>query len=290
MQPDWVEQAKSKYILDPTYFGKGTTNIHRGITIVNFLKKNLNYFSKNSLQIVIIGIGSQNGPIICSYEAPFIAAYLESKNVDYEMILIDKNKQSLEDLMHQQSLVVPFAHLDENIYKQFYKELKGPYYNYHTAKKRKSAWRKYQTWIEEGTIDIFSPRHDIKVEKGYGIHYKIGLEVANLPAGFIKRRNEGKIQAIIGDIATVKLPKIKDLVTTTNILYHLDEPSQKLAMWNISQAMQEGSLIYITDCLKHFTPILKKFGGWISEEELNDMNFNCPKFIKNSTHFILQKQ
>lgn len=267
----WLAQASKDYqrITGRSYT---ETSFLRGNKSIEILERVLPDIPHRP-NILLVGLGLDAEPLICCYEPFRVAAHLEGRGLDYEMTLVDVDRDVIEDIKGRTKVF-----------------LAGRQYSGNLRKNLKKAWEKYlndtkqtgrETFEREDGL-IFSPY----LEKGDWYSYKNylrpGISVADVSPQFRAKLVDGEISLILDDIAVADLKKSGkfDYAECTNVLYLIPEPGQQLALANISTALRPNARLLVNDIGGYIgTPIFTRLGGWLDDEKLAQLGFVVEEMI-----------
>lgn len=290
-QPKWVKQAVVEYFRREkrgNTCNNMQTNFLRGDYTISVLD-NENLIPSNNLNILIVGLGLDNEPILCPYEPFRIFAHLEAKGTNFKMTLVDISERVIDDVRERTMIFLPV--------RQFGGKLR---------ENLEKAWKKYLKNTEQEGRIIFDHEQELNFYPRYlssnpleigtaSTYLQDGIYAAKVPCKFRKKLEDGDIRLIKNDIAETALGAIEkfDYAEITNVLYLMEPPAQKLALANIAGHMKNNGIILMNDIGGYIgTPVSTKFGGWLDEEKLNDLRLNTEKVLesnKSSETILLKK-
>lgn len=260
----WVREARQRYE-SPGILGEtnSTTSPQRARpaieTLEQLLSKNPNIRRPN---VLIVGAGKTNGPIICPLVPYIIAGLLESKGLDYAMTVIDLNSQIIGDLRSRTKLF---------------------YSTYLTTKEDLTSWQNYCGNTGQPFSYLANPDEEkelIVVDRFKGSRpsysyesFKDKIAVASIPVSFKEKLGAGDIKLVSGDIATIELPKESfDYADCRFVLYLLSEEGQILALSNMSQSLRIDRYMYIDQFQpQRRSPIFVSNKGWLTNQRAEDL-------------------
>lgn len=262
LQKEWAGQSKT---LDaPTAF---MSKANRGLAAIEVIKKLLPDRVKQvpPIHVCEVGIGLKSDTIIQPYEPYVLAAQFESMRADYRLTLIDMDKRPLDHIktakwmfMADYSTDNPWRHSEGEGWKAYLKALNI-----------QDEIVKEET---EGLIifpGVDKRLFDQTLKQGGG------YRKASLPQSLLTKIENNEIAFINDDIATTDLLSLGkiDFISCTNVMYQLSRAGQRLAMWNMAQAIHKSNgILFIDDVFDRSENIsrsafLPKAYGWLTEEE-----------------------
>lgn len=263
MSPElnWLMQAKEQYKGYPDERVRAETNFGRANNSINILREKILSVNNNP-NILLVGIGDKGGsenPLICSYSPFVISAYLEAQGIDYKMTVVDLCDAVINDVKIRNNLYLSSEYLS-------------------SFKDASRDWKRYLDWTkqdervlheaEEGLVfgytdPIFPPE----------FYLKQGIHTAKVPQSFKSKLQNGDVVLIEDDIAVADLGNKKhDFVECMNVLYHLPQEGQMLAIANIAKSLNKNGLILINDIGELAkNPLFIELGGWCNESMLKQV-------------------
>jgi len=260
---EWLAKARKQYKTPDDVSVRAETNFGRANQVTELLeRKTLPVSSQPS--ILLVGIGSLGdhfiNPLRCTY-TPFVtAAWLDAKNVQYRMVVVDIIDSIIEDVRKRERLYLTHFYFEDYVYT----EDDWKRYLAHTGQQDRVINSR-----EDGLVFIDHPELSIESYLQSGIH------TAGIPRQFRDKVQSGEITLISDDIAEVDLNCYSkfDLVECTNVLYHLPAAGQMLALANIAHATNKNGLILVNDFGDYNggTPLFSELGGWLNKERLKQL-------------------
>jgi hypothetical protein len=270
-QPEWIKQARSDYARNE-HCSRWTctkTNISRGEATIEMLDKLLPTLKHNP-NILIVGLGLDHSitPSQC-YEPFRISAYLEKKNINYQMTLVDLSELVINDVKNRTKLSILTTPNDIN-----YRNLR-----------MQSSWQQYLE--DTNQKDHMSPVKSLRPGNPPTPYDQI-LHTAGIPKQFRTKLENGDIQLVNSDIAEANLDEFDqfDYAELTNVLYLMSLSGKKLAVANIASHMKSGGLILLDD------GSLDNYRSWLGMDKLNDLGLLTEKDIVpiSINHAVLKKK
>lgn len=260
---EWLAEARRQYKTPDDVSVRAETNFGRANQVTELLeRKVLPATSQPSLLLVGIGcLGDRfANPLRCTY-TPFVAAaYLDAKNVQYRMAVVDIIDSIIEDVRQREQLYLTHYYFQDYL-------------------DTEDDWKRYlaDTGQQDRVINsreeglVFMEHPELSVES----YLHSGIHAARIPRHFRDKVRSGEITLVNDDIAEVDLsryPKF-DLVEGANVLYHLPTAGQMLALANIARATNKDGIILVNDFGDYNggTPLFSETGGWLTKERLEQL-------------------
>jgi hypothetical protein len=280
-EPIWVSIAKKNYF-GANIYSNDNSNIGHSYTETNIARGNLSNAvlenkvlpsSNNEINVLLIGAGVNNGSISSygSSEPYKISGFLESKDFDYKMTIVDKDPEVILDIKNRKNIFF----------------LNSTYDNYKWFRDEWDSFlritRQNDEFVYELTDGIIFSDHYFKQEDFINKCFKLGFRKAKIPTSFSHKLKNGDVDLINSDIATVDLSKNKyfDFVSCVNVLYLLSSYAQKLALFNIANNTKKGGYILINDLGFDGTPLLPRQGGWFNKSKHEELSLVVDDIIKS---------
>ncbi len=261
--PQWIWTAANAY--RPEDGGDNTqTSFLRGRITMETIRMILPDLPPQP-KFLIIGLGLDHESVLCSTQPYRIFSFLQAEKIPGSLTLIDKNPQVVADVRTRTTLYFPSG-LYKNIGLQNLCIAWRQYLRENKLKPRRV------TRPEPGLS--FSPH--VFADNGYQSYrpehfFRSGLWAAPIPPGFTQALTSGRIRIIQTDVANVAHPLPKsDYADCCNVLYLLPPPGQQLALWQLTQALNPGGFLLVTDA--SINPVFADKGGWLNPKKLADLH------------------
>lgn len=259
------------------------TAVTRGIDAANVLLEKIFPTASGTVYVLDVGVGYQAQGIYCPYEPYTLAAALEGSGRDYKLDIVDRNLNILRDLRGRERIYLQMTH--------------------YRAGRYKSAWDRYlqntnqpllsSNSSEVGVKRAKNPFRDSLLQKDE-VFEDLFYE-ASVPRSFRMKLTNGDIKLIHASIVDAPLGDHGryHLAACTNVLYLLNQPGQKLALYNIASSLLEGGILVITDSANIGIPpgrtyedypgsaLLENNGGWLSTGKLEDLGLVLDHVIES---------
>lgn len=260
---EWLAEARRQYKTPEDISVRAETNFGRANQVTELLeRKVLPVTSRPS--ILLVGVGCLGdrfvNPIRCTY-TPFVsAAWLDARNVQYRMVVVDIIDNIVEDVRKREHLYLTHYYFQDYL-------------------DTEDDWKKYlvDTGQQDRVINsqedglVFMDHTELSLES----YLQSGIHAAGIPRQFRSKVQSGEIALVNDDIAEVDLscyPKF-NLVECANVLYHLPTVGQMLALANITSATNKDGIILVNDFGDYNggTPLFSETGGWLTKERLEQL-------------------
>lgn len=269
----WLERAAQVYKASTGSIAYTETSFFRGNSTIEVLDRILPDIPHRP-NILLIGLGLDAEPLLCTYEPFRVAAHLEGRDVDYTMTLVDAFEAVIEDVRGRERLFLS--------YRQFNERLSGSF---------EAAWKKYLANTKQEGRETFEREDGLKFIPYYdqedamvpAAHYlELGIAVADVSSQFRRKLSGGEITLVHDDIAVANIGDtgLYDYVEFTNVLYLMQPEGQQLALANVSTSMAEGGRLLVNDIGGYFgRPVFTKFGGWLDDEKMSQLGLGVEEVI-----------
>lgn len=293
-RPKWIIDAARDY-----YDRQGTasleTNIQSTTPLLSVLSEYVlpTFTPRDKFSILEVGIGQEAHLIRCPYEPYRIAGLLEYHGKDYQIALVDKNKEVLNDVERRRNLFLLQVGQDS-------------YYSSEDIQAEDKAWNEYLSHTNQNERMTYYPTDQLYFAEWLKDHERTnflarGVRSATIPKGFQRRLEKGQIPLVRGDIATTNInlrgQSPYNLIVTQFVFPYLRENGQKLALYNLAQAVREGGYI-VVDELKMIMAWMNfffkgQYGGWVTDKELGEIGLKDVfqyNYTNTYTIHVLRKQ
>jgi len=164
--------------------------------------------------VLIIGPGGNSDVGYMPYELYELTGYLEHCGKDYNLDIIDINKEIIGEVLKRRSMGISLWNLMASRAADLFFEF---------------SWETYCKYI------------------GYSSKLRQNQEVfwAPIPKGLQIKLDNDEVGTTVSDIAQAALPVSKyDLIVCRNVLYQLDEVGFKLAYFQLAQSLKPGGKLW----------------------------------------------
>jgi len=224
----------------------------------------LGFLERKQVQVkslATIGLGFNDGFLKQSYLPYMLAAYLEDKQVDYEMTLFDINPEIIADIKRRKFIYTAIDYyLDDD---SFNKE---------------RAWKIYLVQTHQTDRLVSQPEADLLAAGSDDLLQLHKIYKAAIPESFNLKLKNGEVRMVNGDIADNRLSCFGrfDLVDCRFLLMYLEKNRQLIALTNLVRAVKPGGHLYLNDryLAGHSStarPLFRQMGGWLTTEMLSQL-------------------
>ncbi len=292
-RPSWLTDAQNFHprpnLMHLLLWDRTYTIPVRGVPLLDVMERRIIPEAPTPVRILEIGIGKNSLVVASPFEPYWIAALLEHQGIDYSMVLVDKNRNILNDVERRREI---FAALSVS----------------NTDTLLSWSWRKYLELTNQPRTITNHPEKELEFVR-FGISFlrrpflpwreiQEGILKASVPAGFTRRIHEKRILFKCSDIATADLEQFGefDLIICMNTLYYLPTEGQKLAVFKMSRALSRNGRMLIGDIEDGWgglQPLTAPFGGWLNEEKMADLGLSLeeksPEDAPTAPYILLNK-
>ena len=288
VKPPWLPDIKEYQPGEQVFPNlEHQTAVMRGSWAIDVLRRKIIPYlsSSRKLNLLVVGVGLNDLHFRCPYEPYRIAGFLESEKIDYSMAIVDKNDQVINDLRRRKKILLPLN-------------------DYRNRANSRKAWKEYLAYIGENSNVTHNLDEDVKfVDRLQGMELseaqqelREGLLTASVPMSFREKLTNGQIQLIKSDIAKTGLKRLNqfNFIACTNVLYLLSEAGQKLALFNMAQALPDKAIMLINSRRGADIPpryerrkytgaaLLPEYDGWLTTEKLEELGLKRDEVLENN--------
>lgn len=272
-EPKWVTEARANYTggAGQSY---SETDFSRGRIANQILETKVLPAKEGIVDILLIGVGVDGNPIYGSSEPYRISGFLEAKNRDYRMTIVDKDPSVIDDIQSRKKVFMS----NSIIFTDFMYGEDWDSFLKDTKQKGK---------VVHKVVDGLDLAENVLKDKKMLAHYlKEGFRAAEVPKQFKNKLESGEISLVNADIANADLSsKVGfDFVSCPNVLYLLPADGQKLAMYNIAMNTKKGGLILTNDLGYTDNPILPRHGGWFTENKQRELGLVVDEILSSDSN------
>ncbi|MFA5796766.1 MAG: class I SAM-dependent methyltransferase [Candidatus Woesearchaeota archaeon] len=257
-EPQWITEAKTSYTggVGPEY---SETDFSRGRSANQVLERRILPTTEGIINILLIGVGIDGDVMYGSSEPYRISGFLEGREKDYRMTIVDKDPLVIADVQSRRKIC---------ILNSMYKTHK--WYSKEWDSFLKDTGREDR--LVHGLVDGLT-LYEFKSKDLLSRYFKSGFRIGEIPRQFKKKLESGEVLLVTADIANVDLPDQSgfDFVSCPNVLYLLPSDGQKLAIYNIARHTKKGGLVLTNDLGYSDNPLLPRQGGWFTEDKQREI-------------------
>lgn len=286
-EPGWVIEARKNDLgLTDCYTD---TSFLRVSDVSSVLEKKVLPRRDSKLNILMVGPGLSTGRVLCSYEPYLVASIIQGQGIDYQMIIVDKNQAVCRDIKGRKQIYVPADHFDPKAeFGSNFREYDEQWnkYLYNTNQSSREVHE-----LEEGML---LAREFLKNPALLKLVLRDGFKAAEVPSTFREKLRSKDVVVLNDDIATVDLSNYQfDFVICREVLYHLNQDGQKLAMHNMARAMKQGAYMLMSDGgAPEWEHVMPGHDGWFDEAKQRDLGLVVDSVLDESalhTTLVLKK-
>lgn len=224
-EPAWIASYRVEYERDPVnpekVFLQGCFG--RFLQFADTIHLNELLEEGSNPSVLVVGAGASNYLDVTAFDLYEAVAYLEGHNIGYGTLdVVDITAEAIESVR-----------MSTRFFFSSHKLQNWP----SLAKSFDVNWETYLRYTNQ-----FEPNSRHSGE----------IYAAGIPNSLEQKINRKKVGLATGDISTTALPlsgKKYDLVVCRSVLYHLSEAGQKLALYNMSNAMTKDAVLLVA---QHF--------------------------------------
>ena len=260
IEPEWVRQARNHVGPCPELGLAVHTDILRHEATVRVL----GFLERKQMQVkslAVIGLGFNDSILKQSYLPYMLAAYLEDKQVDYEMTLFDINPEIIADIKRRKFIyTVIDYYVDDNSFN------------------RERAWKIYLYQTHQTDRLVCGPEPDLLAAGSDDLLQLHKIHQAAIPESFNLKLKNGEVRTVNGEISDNRLSGFGrfDLVDCRFLLMYLEKNRQQVALANLVRAVKPGGHLYLNDRYSAgrpsiARPVFRQMGGWLTTEMLSQL-------------------
>lgn len=259
-KPDWVKQLLASH--ESNFPQNDSTNLSRAFESADVLK--LILVNLDIKTLAVLGPGFNSRGILQTVVPPVLAARLGNLNKpDFRMIVVDIDKR-LPEVVRKPSIYVLL-----------------------NTEEQKRDWQKYLTESKQEDWLVVDNEPDLELsdERVKQWRQRYPIHAAHVPEIYKHYLQTGRITTVVKDIAMGEWAGLAslDYIDCCHVLMHLSAAAQKLALWQISQALRQDGFVLIDDRDRGSSNVLfEQNGGWLGDEILREIRlrklsqFNLP--------------